>query len=432
VKRQVLIAAAVVALAPSLSWGAGFALFEAGNKAQGMGGAFTAVANDPSAMFWNPAGMAFETGEGTQVMAGVILISPSQDFTGSAPYPGEGYSSSLEEQIFFPPHLYMVKPLSDTVNFSFGIYTPFGLGTEWPEGFAGRYISTKADLQVIDIGGQVSWALCENFAIGGGIDYMIASIELDRVVPFFNPYTQSVADVASVKLQTDDMSNNSWAWNVGFLAKIGGGFSVGGMYRSDFTVKGTSASAEFTQIPTGYPDFDAVVAGALPFDENPDVYTELNFPDFWQIGLAWSNEKLTISGQYGEMGWSVFDELQIDFPDYPGLSSTIVENYEDSEQYRFGLEWQASPVWAIRLGYVFDETPQPPESMSPLLADGDRDGYTAGLGFVSKSSSWGFDIGYEYLLMEERSTGGQSNDGYDGLYHDGVAHLFGASFTWKF
>jgi long-chain fatty acid transport protein len=432
VKRQILIAAAVVALAPSLSWGAGFALFEAGNKAQGMGGAFTAVANDPSAMFWNPAGMAFETGEGMQVMAGVIFIAPSQDFTGSAPYPGEGYTSSLEEQIFFPPHLYVVKPLSDTVNFSFGVFTPFGLGTEWPEGFAGRYISTKADLQLIDIGGQVSWALCENFAIGGGIDYMIASIELNRVVPLFNPYTQSVADVATVKLQTDDMSNNSWAWNVGFLAKLGGGFSIGGMYRSDFTVKGTSASAEFNQIPTGYPDFDAVVAGALPFDENPDVYTELNFPDFWQIGLAWSNEKLTISGQYGEMGWSVFDELRIDFPDYPGLSSTIVENYSDSEQYRFGLEWQASPVWAFRLGYVFDETPQPPESMSPLLSDGDRDGYTAGLGFVSKSSNWGFDIGYEYLVLEERSTGGGSYDGYDGFYHDGVAHLFGASFTWKF
>ena len=55
-KRQILMTAAVLTLLPSLSWGAGFALFEAGNKALGMGGAFTAVADDPSAFFWNPAG----------------------------------------------------------------------------------------------------------------------------------------------------------------------------------------------------------------------------------------------------------------------------------------------------------------------------------------------------------------------------------------
>ena len=75
-KRQILLTAVVFALLPSLSWGAGFALFEAGNKALGMGGAFTAVADDPSAMFWNPAGMAFQIDEGTQFMVGVTFIAP--------------------------------------------------------------------------------------------------------------------------------------------------------------------------------------------------------------------------------------------------------------------------------------------------------------------------------------------------------------------
>jgi long-subunit fatty acid transport protein len=70
--------------------------------------------------------------------------------------------------------------------------------------------------------------------------------------------------------------------------------------------------------------------------------------------------------------------------------------------------------------------------MSPLLPDGDRDFYSAGLGFISKKNNWGFDIGYEYLDMEERSTEGRSYDGFDGLFYDGGAHLFGASFFWKF
>ena len=432
-KRQILITAVVLALLPSLSWGAGFALFEAGNKALGMGGAFTAVADDPSAMFWNPAGLAFQIDEGTQLMVGVTFIVPSQDFTGAAPYPGEGYTASQESQVFFPPHFYFVKPLSDTVNFSLGFTTPFGLGTWWDdEDFAGRFISKRADLMVFDLGGQVSWKICDRFAIGGGIDYMVATIELKRNVPFINPYTQSVVDVAEADLHSDGLSNNAWAWNAGFMWKIGAGFSIGGMYRSDFTVNGTSASAEFTQYETGYADLDAIVAATIPFDEEPDITTVLNFPDYWQLGLAWSNEKFTISGQYGEMGWSVFEELAIEFPDYPALNSVIREDYDDSKQYRFGAEWRAARSWAFRAGYGFDESPQPVESMSPLLSDGDRDFYSVGLGFISKKNNWGFDIGYEYLVLKERSTEGQSYDGFDGLYHDGMAHLFGASFYFKF
>jgi long-chain fatty acid transport protein len=433
VKRQLMFAAAVLVLVPSLSWGAGFALFETGSKALGMGGAFTAVADDPSAFFWNPAGMAFQIDEGTQVMAGVIFIAPYQDFTGADPYPGAGYSASLKDQVFFPPPFYWVKPLSDRVNFSLGFITPFGLGTWWDqEDFAGRFISKRSDLMVFDLGGQVSWKACEHFAIGGGIDYMTATIELKKNVPFINPYTQSIVDVAEADLKSKGFSNNAWAWNVGFMLKLGAGFSIGGVYRSDFTVKGTSAEAEFTQIPTGYADLDATIAATIPFDEKPSVYTELNFPDFWQLGIAWSNEKFTLSGQYGTMGWNVFQELAIEFPDYPYLNSAVREDYMDSDQYRFGAEWRASQRWAFRLGYGFDETPQPVESMSPLLADGDRDFYSAGIGFLNRNSTWGFDVGYEYLTMGERSTEGRSYDGYDGTFHDAGASLFGVSFYWKF
>jgi len=432
VKRQILMTAVVLALLPSLSWGAGFALFEAGNKGLSMGGAMTAVADDPSAWFWNPAGMAFQIDEGTQIMAGVIFIIPMQDFDGEPPFPGTGYTTTQEDLLFYPPHFYIAKPLNDQFNFTFGIGAPFGLGTEWPEDFAGRYISQKTDLQVIDIGGQLSWKICDHFAIGGGIDYMIGTIELNKNIPYIDPYSQSVVDVGKVTLGTDGLANNAWAWNAGVLIKLGGGFSLGGMYRSSFTLKSTSASAEFTQIPTGNADFDALVATAIPFGQNADVTTAIDFPDFWQVGLAWSNEKFTLSGQYGVMGWSSFKELNIEFPDYPYLNSYTPENYENSEQIRFGAEWRVARKWALRAGYVFDETPQPIESMSPLFADGDRDCYSAGVGYISKSSNWGIDVAYEYLELEDRSTGGQSYDGFEGHFYNGTAHLFGASLFWKF
>ncbi len=52
--RHTLLVAAALLIIPSLTWGSGFALFEHGNRAMAMGGAFTAVADDPSASGTRP------------------------------------------------------------------------------------------------------------------------------------------------------------------------------------------------------------------------------------------------------------------------------------------------------------------------------------------------------------------------------------------
>jgi long-subunit fatty acid transport protein len=129
------------------------------------------------------------------------------------------------------------------------------------------------------------------------------------------------------------------------------------------------------------------------------------------------------------MGWSAYQELPIIFPENPEFSSVIAENYEDAGQWRIGAEFRASQHWALQLGYLFDETGQPVESMSPLLGDGDRTAYTGGLSYYT--DRFRFDLGLEYVKTEARSTGGNSNDGFDGTY-EGNSPLVHMSFTIKF
>ena len=83
----------------------------------------------------------------------------------------------------------------------------------------------------------------------------------------------------------------------------------------------------------------------------------------------------------------------------------------------------------LRIGYLFDETPQPPEGMSPMLADGDRDAYTGGLSY--HTDRFRFDIAYEHVELETRSTGGMSGDAFDGTY-EGHSPLLHMSITLKF
>jgi len=235
--RHSLLVAVALLVMPSLTWGSGFALFEVGNRTMGMAGAMTAVADDPSALFWNPAGMAFQTDEGIQLMFGTILIMPEQTFTGSAPYPGEGYTAEQIEQTFFPVHFFVGIPVNDRLEVSFSFFSPFGLGTEWDDDFLGNSISKKSDLFVFDLGVSMAYQLSERFAFGIGVDYMIAEIELSQNINLINPFNQRLTEVADARLKSDGI-NSAWAWNAGLLWKIGSGFSLGAVYRSEFSITG--------------------------------------------------------------------------------------------------------------------------------------------------------------------------------------------------
>jgi len=407
-----LVAATVIAVVPSVSWSSGFALFEVGGRAGAMSGAMTAVADDPSALFWNPAGMAFQTDDGIQLMFGASGIWPTQTFYGESPYPGEGYTADQVEQTFIIPHVMLGIPVNKKLEVSFSVIAPFGLGTEWDDDFLGRYISKKADLMVIDLGGSMAYQLSDRFAFGIGVDYMMTSIELIKDVGLINPFNQQLSNVAQADLKSTG-TNSAWAWNAGILWKLGGGFSLGANYRSDFTVKG-NGEGYFTQYSTGYPEFDAAVASLIPFDENLPLTAEIAFPDFWNVGLAWQNEKWTFSAQYGVMGWSSYQELPITFPENPEFSTVLEEGWDDAAQYRFGMEYRAGANWAFQLGALYDETPQPIDVMSPLLADGDRTGYTAGLSYFTPK--FRFNLGVEDLDIDTRSTDGTSIDGFNGEY----------------
>jgi long-chain fatty acid transport protein len=100
-------------------------------------------------------------------------------------------------------------------------------------------------------------------------------------------------------------------------------------------------------------------------------------------------------------GWSSFEELPITFPGGELPSSVIPERYDDVYNYRLGLSWSSAPNKQWRFGVVYDETPQPEESVSPLLPDSDRIGVTVGYGFEGVKLSYDFAV--MYLDFDERT-----------------------------
>ena len=386
----------------------------------GMGLAFTGVADDPSAIFFNPAGLGWEKHFEIEIGSS-FLTKTKGDFSGSNPYPGDGVEEKQHLTTYVLPTIYVVAPLTSQLDLGLGIFTPYGLGYRWndpngPNTFSGRFVSQNVYIQTADVNPVLSFQLTPQFALAVGADYRLSKVMLENNQSAINPFTNSAVDIAHVKLNSDLTDNHGWGWNAGILFKPIPQLSIGAAYRSKIKVD-YSGTATFTQIPTGNAQFDGLVASQLPQGKQ-NVSTSIDFPESANFGAAIKfTPDFTVALEADWTKWSRFNELLIQFqdPSIPGLDRHT--DWNNSWAYRVGLEKRFSKL-AVRAGYYLDKTPQPVADAGPLLADNDRNGYTLGLGYDTQR--WGVDISDLYLKVKDLNTTSASNDGFYGRYRETV------------
>ncbi len=420
-----ILAVTLLALTPS-AYSAGFSIFEQGSKATGMGGAFAATADDPSAMFYNVAGLAQQ--RKTSALVGATIITFQNQFEGAGPFPGEGVVENYNTHTFTPPNAYLVVPIGENMTFGLGQFTAFGLRTDWrdPNRFSGRYVSQDANLKTISVQPSLAIKMMDDrLAVGFGAEYRTSRISLERNNLAINPFTQRIADVAHVRLNSDWESG--WGWNLGVLFKPAQDWTLGASYRSamDIDYKG---DATFTQILTGYPQFDQIIASRIPPNQN--ISTTIAFPDFLHLGIATTMvPNWQIEFDAVRMGWSRFEEIVVNFENVSTPDLVIPEDWSDAYSLRLGGNRQVTDTWDIRLGALWDNTPQPVAAVGPLLPDSDRAGISFGVGFQGEHFS--LELSELFLIFADRNTLGQSSDLFDGEYHT-LANLIGVNLGYSF
>ena len=392
------------------AFGAGFSIFEQGAKASGMAGAFAATADDPSAIFYNAAGIAQQ--RRLAAYAGATFINFSNEFTGDPNSPvTSGVEGKYNRHTFIPPNVYAIVPIGDNLTVGFGSYAAWGLRTDWAEPWAGRYISEDADLKTMSFNPTIAWQTSDGrFALGGGLEYRRGRVFLNANRMALNPFTGRIVDVANTRLASD--YGDDIGWNVGVLFKASDRLRFGATYRAamDLDLEGR---AEITPISTGNAQLDAVIRTQLP--PNQPINTTLPFPAVASIGIAVSpNQNWDIEFDITHMTWDRFKALDVAFETTPAASFTRVQNWESSSAFRLGANYKATADWDVRLGALYDQNPQPTEAVSPLLPDADRIGATFGAGF--HRGPWIVDAAAFVLHFQDRSTEGQNDEGFNGVY----------------
>lgn len=418
----------VLASISTVSYGSGFSIFEQGAKASGMGGAFAATADDPSAMFYNVAGIAYQ--RRMAGMMGATLINFHNEFEGdpATEFPGAGVDGRYVAHNFIIPNTYVVIPIGENLTFGLGQFTAFGLRTHWENEnrFPGRFISQDANLKTTSIQPSLAFKMMnDRLALGVGLEYRTSHISLERNQANINPFTGRIVDVAHIRLNSD--WNSDYGFNVGLIFKPAETLSVGASYRSPMDID-YEGDATFTQILTGNPQLDAIVRAGLPPNQN--MTTTLPYPAFTHFGIATTAvTNWQVELDVNHTSWSRFQTLLVEFELNPERNLEAEQNWEDTLSYRLGGNHPVTPNWDVRLGAVYDENPQPDEAVGPLLPDSDRLGITFGLGF--HNDHWRLDVSDMVLHFYERNTFGQNTDNFNGTYKTS-ANLFSINAGYTF
>jgi len=410
-----------VTLASTQIFASGFALNE--QSISGMGTGFagrSSSADDASTIFGNPAGMARLKRE--QVTGGVAFIDAHTDISDATSRPNGGTNKGDMVPFMGVPMGYYVKPIDDQWAFGIGVYAPFGLVTDYENGFAGRYFGSKSEVKIVTIQPTVSYAFNDKVSIGFGptinrIDGKLESnLSLDPRAPD-----------GEVKIKGDD---TALGYNIGIMVQALESTRLGLTYHSKVKYKLDGD----TKVNYG-------LLGALGQSPNQKFDASLDITTPESVDFSVTHElkkKRTVYAGSTWTRWSRLKEITVENEGVPAALAargfgTITEeqNWHDTWAHAIGASYQLNKQWVLRTGLSVDQAPTNNENRSPRIPTGDRTILSLGAGW-SPTDDLTIDVAYSYL--REESVKVNDNNGrqsYSAKYEN-YANGFGVGATYRF
>lgn len=380
---------------------AGFAIYEQGTT--GLGNAFAgaaAVAEDPTTIFWNPAGMTYL--EGSRTAASGSVIVPRSDFTdmgsniGGGPMGGGipilGSNGGDGGVAAFVGAFYYSHQMSDDVWFGFGLSAPFGLVTDYDPAWVGRYHAIHSELLTINANPSMAFRVSESLSIGVGLSIQYAYASLSSAICPPNPAGGLLCTVdPSGSLDgflTFDGSSFGFGGNVGVLWEPMQGTRIGVHYRSQIE-QDIGGSGAIATLPT--------MGG--PITVTGGASSTLTLPDSVAISAFHQlTPDIALLADATWMQWSDVPAIVINLS-VPGLppTSTTTLMWDDTWRFSGGAIWQAMDDLLLRIGYAYDESPVPSAAFrTPRVPDNDRHWATIGATYTVQP---GVDLSLSYAHL---------------------------------
>ena len=370
-------------------------------------------ANDPTAVYNNPAAMAFFDGAVVQVTG--TGIRPSAEFEGEFrdqqgnPVSGDNPNGFGK---FIPfPNMAFAAPVNDRLTLGGSLTVPYGLVSEYNPTWQGRYFVTKTSLQSIALSFSAGFKVNDQFSLGLGVVGQRTKAQLNTILDptgtaaaLFGAPIAGAPQSADVQLNVTLKKSMAFGYFVGAEFKPSTQDSIGISYHSrinqtlggHYRLYGSEAGMGLiTAGPILFPN-----AGLPNLNvDGASASAVLNTPAF--ASLDWVhqvNDRFTFAASVKWTQWSDFSQLTL-----KSEGNTLVslpEKYKNSMVYSVGGDYKVNDQWTLRAGVGYDETPTNIISRDPRIPDGSRRLLGMGVGYQA-NANFAFDFGYQHQFVSD-------------------------------
>jgi len=385
-----LLAAVALSGVPLTLLAGGVRLASQDGFASARGEAFVATADNPSAIYYNPAGITQI--EGSNLRGGLYGIYLDPSFRPPPNAPNSGNTYHIENTLAAVPQFFYTHTLESLpLSLGLGVYAPYGLGVQWPQDTGFRSVALESKLTYLRFNPVMAIKLPYNISFGCGmmVDYSKINLEQGlRRNQLPSPFTDFFR-----------FEGDGWAlgYNLGLLWKPHEKISVGASFRSSakITMDGHTEVELFPIIPTTY---------------RSPARADFTFPLTAVLGIAYRpTPKWNLEVDVDYTDWRSFGTITIHQTSpnnnvQPNPDFTL--NWQPSWMYEFGVTRYFDNGWHMSAGYVFNENSVPDANYTPLIPDQDRHFFSIGTG--RKGKRFDFDVAYQFGYGPARTVTGST------------------------
>lgn len=416
-RKILLTILAVVIILPALAPANGLNLNGLGSRAQAMGGAFVGIANDFSAVFWNPAGAAGFRKEMFGFYATDLIPTATYRLTSAIPEVPHVDAKTKTSHYLGGLAAYY-RPLGQKVVVGLGIGTPSGLGAMWDgQDFVNLSSGTTYDwssrVGVFSISPLVAVKLSDIVSVGAtvNLNYGMFSLKMPAGSVVLGEEPEIPIPPGPLDLGQYEESMNGWGFGATFgvlvkpMDKLGIGLTV--RMPSTITFNGTASMSYMT---------------LYELSGSSGLQRKITWPLWIAGGVSFRPvPRLLLSADVHWTQWSKLDRITTDYLDTVWGALTEAEgrdvrvlDWKDATQLRFGAEYMLNATMALRAGYYNDPAPAPDSTLNVLLPSHTFNAFSVGVGKTIGDLQ--LDFGLEFLMGNTRMADFDSADAMPGTY----------------
>lgn len=370
-------------------WPGGFEGPGIGTRALAMGGAFVGLADDWSAAYWNPAGLAQLRGTGVGGDLDWLSIRAHDGNSLANPLPPFQRSNIEQGDVFFQlggePSQFNVKDtqirsiLPSLVGhrtwsrwtLAMGIFAPLGYAFDVEDQtIPGFDVQFKNEGYIVMYDLSAAYQFSPRWSAGAGVNLVDARIKKSAEKDT-STYTYNA---------TSDGRGQSVQGVIGLLGHLTPSLSLGAAYKTGSTVTlDGAATISDSRFPLSVPGFGTLA------NESSAQHIDLYNPATYSAGLAWRPlTALTLTADWEGTDWTPmrvkahFNQQGVFLQD-----QDFEAGWRFTHRARVGGEYRhvlrARESWSVQWGYIWDPYAVPDSAVSMTnLVDVSRHFYSAG------------------------------------------------------